>query len=259
MSTEFNVVYHLATLHHWRSVLTEQLPLLLSNQQIHSIHITIASAARSDGDAAAAFDLIKTLSSGTPHQAKIKPYFQTLNQFEHPAIKLVDQIATEERHPILYFHAKAVSYFPPKVRHEAHRRYLNRFIAQADHWADFLAASDFDVCGPLLYRDEASGDVVFAGNFWLAKSAYIKNLIPYSQFLYDNRNNPSPRHVAEIAVNRMRRMRAYATDHTSLTDKTFKSYFDAHIHSFLELTSADGNTLTPATLISNPGETPHQS
>lgn len=251
-STPFRVVYHIAAIHHWRAIVAEQLPLLLSNRNLADLHVTIGTDTDAHEQAVVALlkDILQKFAAPPPWHWQRTP----LKAFEHATMMLVDQFARHDDHPLLYFHCKGVSYSPPLRNHEVFRQYINRLIAQADHWAEFLAASGCDACGPLLYLDEPSGLRFFAGNFWIAQSPYLRGLMPYEQFVSNPGRGRVPwdKHLAEMAVNRMGRMRPHAIDGTSLTNKTFEAYMRALLGTGTNLPGNQGANFTPTPVINLP-------
>jgi hypothetical protein len=63
-------------------------------------------------------------------------------------------------------------------------------------------------------------------DFWMARASWLQGLIPYAEFAANPGHGrlPGDRHLAEMAVNRMGRMRSHAIDGTSLTNKTSDSH-----------------------------------
>ena len=226
-STKFRVVYHVALLNHWREVMREQLPLLLANKNIAELHVTIGTDANTEEQEATA--LLRDFVERKDAVGSCCWYRTALHECEHKAMMLVDQLARRDDMPVLYFHGKGVSYSPPVSSNESFRKYLNRLVAEADRWAEFLAQSDCDACGPLLFLDETHGLQFFAGNFWMAKASYLRSLVLYEEFASNPGAALTPwgRHLAEMAVNRMGRMRPHAIDGTSLTPATFNAHMTA--------------------------------
>jgi hypothetical protein len=209
----FNAVYHIATLNHWRDVVAEQVPLLAGNRNLNQLIVTVG------GNGAEAVDLVRSLIGRNFHHA-VYP----LNYFEHPAMDAADQIAAHDDLPVLYFHAKGVSYAGKLPLVERWRMVLNRLVKEADHWASFLAASDYDTCGSWLFTNPQLS--FFPGNFWLAKAGYLRTLPRYSGWVA----NPAPlgppldRHLAESAINRGNTMRPYLIEGASLNNETWLPY-----------------------------------
>jgi hypothetical protein len=230
-STKFNVVYHVATLNHWQHVVREQIPLLLSNCNIEQLAVTCASNSQDEMHAAAM--LVEGLLSASNCRISCKFYKGPLTAFEHCAMKVVDDFAHWHDIPVLYFHAKGVSYQPPSPIAEKWRRHLNQFVAEADKWAAFLVNSHHDACGPMLLHDPSHGFTYFAGNFWIASSRYLRQLPPYDEFMQRPPVNRSGkqfieegRYLAELAIDRARHMNGISSDGTILTPDTWKPYLE---------------------------------
>lgn len=224
----FNAIYHVAALNHWRHVIREQLPILLGNRTLRQAVVTVGT-----NDHIEPHSLNQEISNVITKITNIVPFevrICRLHDFEHPAMVVVDEMARRSSLPILYFHSKAVSYAPPRARFEKWRKYLNGFVAEGDKWADFLMWHyDYDACGPLQLSARPHGFGFFAGNFWMATSAYLKSLPPYLEFIQDPRCTdfiPGDRYLAEVAVNRTRRMRSYCTDSEALNDERLDQFFD---------------------------------
>ena len=224
MEFPFQAVYHVTTLHHWKDIAREQLELLFANQRLQKLTVTIAQTPKAD------LPFLQNLFLQAMERRpalKVLGHYCALAEFEHTAMRLVDQVARQEDMPVLYFHMKGVSHSPPDASCEAWRRHLNAFVAEADRWSEFLAKMPYDVCGPLLTSDPDHGFRYFAGNFWMARAAYVRELPPYVEFLEHPgvvALPPGDRHLAEVAVNRTNQMRAYATDQVKLSHSNLLSF-----------------------------------
>jgi hypothetical protein len=221
----FNVVYHIAAMNDWRRVVSEQISILLRNRNIASLQLTIGADLASEWSAAVQHvtDTVRETGKAIPTQARLCH----LDQFEHPAMILLDDVARGSDLPVLYFHTKGVSQNPPELLYENWRHYLNDFVGEADKWADFLWNSDYDACGRFQTFDKSHGYTYFAGNFWMARSVYLRSLPPYLDFLQPPKASDFrgfDRHRAEVAVNRARRMKPYATDGMVLTPMEVKRF-----------------------------------
>ena len=215
----FNAVYHVAALNHWQDVVREQIPILLGNATLKGLVMTVATS--SDEQARVARAIVKNLIGQCRRTVRFQLLTCPLQGFEHPALDILDQVAAKEADPVLYFHAKAVSYSPPNEFHERWRRYLNEFVGEADRWADFLATSTFDTCGRLLLADHQNqGFRYFAGNFWMAKASYLRQLPGYQSWA-KSKDPALDRHLAELAVDRSQLMIPYVTDGAVLNIPTW--------------------------------------
>jgi hypothetical protein len=225
--TDYVVVYHLAVIHHWEQIVREQFPFLMRNQRIGALCVCVAS--NHDEHAMLARETLESLFALSRRKFQVEFKRCALKQYEHPAIELADAIARAVAFPVMYFHGKSVRYNPPSPLHEKWRQYLNGFLAQADRWAAFIQSNpQYDVVGPMLMHEPDRDWTFFAGNYWIARSEYLRSLTPYAQFL----NNPGEncyfkrkdRHLAEVAINRDKRMRPYATDVTLSSMDEFVEY-----------------------------------
>lgn len=240
-----DVVYHVLAVNHWQAVVREQLDLLLRNQLIRSILITFAIppapvlmtasgqpftfagksmeqrllAIYREVWSAVAIQARQCPPGGTT-VASCAPEFPdiercAMDECEHPAMRRVEALARSSDELVLYCHAKGVSYRPPEPRMEHWRMHMNQLLADVDGWARKLTASTENVAGPCLLRDEQMGISYFAGNFWMAKSAYLRELADYQQFLTHpptGWHEPGSRFLAELAINRGGRMLPLAID-----------------------------------------------
>jgi len=209
----FQAVYHVTTIHHWTDIAQEQLAILFANQRLHALTVTIANTPEADLPFLQAI-LLRAMERRPA--LKVLGHFCKLEEYEHTAMRLVDQVARQTGGgegadmPVLYFHMKGVSFSPPDPLWEIWRRHLNGFLAEADRWSEFLAKMPYDACGPLLTTDAAHGFRYFAGNFWMARAAYLRGLPAYGDFMEQPGTDafgPRDRHLAEIAVNRTKLMR----------------------------------------------------
>jgi hypothetical protein len=142
---------------------------------------------------------------------------------------LIDEVVREDDAPVLYFHAKGVSHLPPVPLYEAWRGYLNQYVGEADGWAQLLLSQPgYDACGPLKLHENVNGFTYFAGNFWMAKAAYMRQLPPYAEFMRQPVPStylpPYHRALAEVAVNRTQSMKGLAADNTDLTHESVWPY-----------------------------------
>src|SRR4029078_11775645 len=147
---QYNVVYHVATLNHWRDVVRGQLGVLARNRFWRSLTVSIACAGAPTANEADA--IIRGMFAARDVRAVHFP----LESFEHRAMDLVDEVAGEGL-PVLYFHAKGVSYAPVNLYAETWRKYLNRLVEGADETARNLMNPEDDACGQLMVHDPGHG------------------------------------------------------------------------------------------------------
>ncbi len=236
---DLDVVYHVLAVHHWQTIVREQLALLLRNQRVRSLSITLAIPAapamvtasglefRFGGDAherrlrdihAEVWRAISGRADGgrlrpTPPTLQIRRY--PMDRFEHPALEWVETLADSSEGLVLYFHTKGASHCPVDPCSERWRQHLNQLIAAADVWAVQLHRSDADVAGPCLLMDDQRPWAYFAGNFWMAKKTYLRSLPSYRSFVDSppaGTCEPGSRFLAELAINRAGIMQALAVD-----------------------------------------------
>jgi hypothetical protein len=236
---DLDVVYHVLAVNHWQSVVREQLALLLRNQHVRSLSITLAIPPAPTMVTASGLkfqfagdaherrlldihaDAWRTNAgeADAGHDAPSPPKLQIrrspMDRFEHPALEWVETLAGASDGLILYFHAKGVSHCPADPRIERWRQHLNQLLVAADAWALQLQRSAADVAGPCLLIDEQRQSTYFAGNFWMAKCAYLRSLPSYRSFVDSPPTGwcePGSRFLAELAVNRAGTMQALAID-----------------------------------------------
>ncbi len=204
-SANFSVVYHIACMNHWRYILPGQAAAIRANKNIAGIYLSVGGCDPTN-------EIFIRDSFGVP--VEIRQVRGGVEACEHPAMVLVDEIAAQVEHPSLYLHTKGAS--RDDVLNRQWREYMNGFVAEADHWSAFLMASGYNACGRLLMTGpEVTTTPYFGGNFWMARSDYLRSLIPYQdQATSFGQHN---RHLAEGAVNRQpEEFRPYATDGTNL-------------------------------------------
>lgn len=245
-----DVVYHVLAVNHWQSVVREQLALLLPNRRIRSLNITLAippapvlttasgrtfqfsgvsleqrllailAEVRAATVGFRPSDSASSAGSGPCSSAHPEIRRRAMDEFEHPSMERVDALARGSDGVILYCHAKGVSYRPPEPQIENWRLHMNQLLANADHWALRLADGPENVAGPCLLNDDRIGIAYFAGNFWMARADYLRELPEYSVFRQcppTGWHEPNSRFLAELAVNRGGAMKALAVDGRSFT------------------------------------------
>src|SRR3954469_22251748 len=117
----FQAVYHVTTIHHWKDIAQEQLAALFANQRLHALTVTIANTPEADLPFLQAI-LLRAMERRPT--LKGLGHFCKLEEYEHTAMRLVDQVARHEDMPVLYFHMKGVSFSPPDPVWETWRQHL---------------------------------------------------------------------------------------------------------------------------------------
>lgn len=168
------VVYHLACLTHWRDVLAEQAACAV-RAGLTEWNVSMLG---SQGDRLEALAMLRRLG------VRVKEYVggADLNQYEYPGIELVERIAAAGKAEwVLYFHGKGVTY-GHKARYATNWR-RGLMLLTVIGWQTFLPHYPaYDVFGA--GWDKAQ---FYAGNFWLAKSAYLRTL-PRMRSLWGERH-----------------------------------------------------------------------
>ena len=84
---QYDVVYHVAVMNHWRDVVREQMALLGGNRNWKSLTVSVGSDA--EGPAEQAADLIR----GIVGLREVRFFRLPLGMYEHGAMDLVDEVA----------------------------------------------------------------------------------------------------------------------------------------------------------------------
>lgn len=166
------IVYHVAMLKNWESIVKEQLARVERSGLGEACdQMTITALGRSE-----AFGTLKKMTTALSFKNKLRVLHisQNLHLYEFPGIEQVISIA--EQNPmakILYIHNKGVSHFgkPLETCAQSWRRYMEYFAI--DHWKDCIdALEEADACG-VEFTIRPNGIPFFAGNFWWANGAYV--------------------------------------------------------------------------------------
>ena len=156
-------------MHHWQSVVADQLARLKTSVQADEVHIVINADDTQTGVQArsmcqSAFPLAKTYL-GT-----------TINDCEHPSMRLIEGLAGRgEGGTLTYVHTKGVSYVDD--RNAKWRELMMQWVV--DHNSEGVDAcmAGYDCWGVnwMLYGAISH----FSGNFWVAILNYLRTLKPY--------------------------------------------------------------------------------
>lgn len=172
------VFYHIAAMGNWREVVAEHFVLLgeagLDSVQVSYLGETegLDHVTRSAGDAGV--------------NATVTQVDQRLTLYETPALKMIEGWARTNEGSILYFHTKGVS-APHDPYKRCWRDLMNRQVIC--NWRENVQQlDDFDVvgvnwrhCPPISH---------FCGNFWWARSDWIRSLTPFDIY-YENPRYPT--------------------------------------------------------------------
>ncbi len=225
--TPFHAVYHLFAVNHWQAIVREQLGLLLPHASLATLRVTLATppvpamtslSGRTVGFGADAFAnrlhaIVAELKPDAGPELTVEVV--DAGQFEHPAMLAVESLAKHGDDPVLYCHGKGVSYRPPQPQMERWRQHLNTLLRDAPSWVERLKTEAIDAVGPCLLDHAEYGVSFYAGNFWLARAGYLRNLPDYADFLRAPPAGWPPaqsRFLAEVAINRGGTMRGIAID-----------------------------------------------
>lgn len=170
MSSDIDVVYHIATVKNWKQIVAEQIETLEKSglgEACDSMTITVVG-----GKVEEVQDMFTNLSFYS--KVNIIDASLDLHQYEFPGIDAVIRIAAVKPNAkILYIHSKGVTHYQTASEQPVRywRRYLEYFTVT--QWQDCVKALDYyDVCG-VDWTLSISGLPFFAGNFWWSRASYI--------------------------------------------------------------------------------------
>lgn len=153
---------HVAKINHWHIILNEQIEKLRKSG-LFDITRTI---------------YVTTLGSGDEKEILSDPKFDvvrldSLTHYEFPSLMRMYEFCKSESSKIWYIHGKGVSYASmDRYKMEDWRRLMEYFCIERH--SDCISALDsYDVCG-VNWRTRRAPH--FSGNFWWARSSYIKTL-----------------------------------------------------------------------------------
>jgi hypothetical protein len=172
------VFYHVACTGHWREVLDEQISLLCG------CGLTEVRAAVLGSEA----DRRHVEREAERHGVYlvVSYHHDDLRMYEIPTIRLVWEWAQAHDGYVLYFHTKGVG-TPGDVVKQDWRRLMNRFVI--DRWRanaallrdghDAVGVNWLD-CPPVSH---------FPGNFWMARTAFLRELEPFPRYYRNPRHD----------------------------------------------------------------------
>ncbi len=162
------VFWHIAAINHWREVFMEQLAVIEASGFTGKLRVGFVGGAWED-----LFVKEELARTNIPHE--VLHFGGNLGQFEYPTLRMLDARCRSADAPgsVLYFHSKAVS------RCGTWHGMMWRWAMNCEV---VLRASDVSVLDGV----EAAGygflaaptdrNQLFQGNFWLAKSSYVRSL-----------------------------------------------------------------------------------
>jgi hypothetical protein len=179
-SKNIDIVYHIATLNHWKEIVREQLRVLEQSglgTACDSITVTVVGP-----QIHKVYSLFKNLTFHD--KVTIIHASANLLEYEFPGIEMVREIALKKpKTRILYMHTKGVTHFNKPSDEPVHlwRRYMEYFNIEC--WRLCLdALKTVKICG-VDYTNSIHGHYFFAGNFWWGKASYISTC----RLKYNNR------------------------------------------------------------------------
>lgn len=111
--------------------------------------------------------------------------YSLLSQFEHPTLRWLseDAIFMDDSDLVIYAHTKGISSSSP-FNFGPWKDYLfHNIVDNYQENCEKLLNSDCDTAGVLFTECKEGTSVFYAGNFWIAKAAYIKKLGAYDDWL----------------------------------------------------------------------------
>jgi hypothetical protein len=198
---------HVGTLNHWHGVVAEQLLKLRASglwDRTERIFVGLVGPEQQE------FDF---------EDPKLAVVYRSVDvsEAEYPTLKALEQFCTSHDCLVYYMHTKGTFHVSENTRDWRHL--MEYFVIQR-HEDCIRALVDHDACGVNLLSD-GPFQAFFAGNFWWARSAYIRRLPPLRSLAPDG-SRPD-RHTCErwIGMNRQARL---ATLHQCPVDQYHNRY-----------------------------------
>jgi hypothetical protein len=157
---------HVGLINHWRDIVQEQLLKLQVSglwDRTERIFVGLVGARHEE------FDF---------EDEKLKVVYRSADfeEAEYPTLKALQEFCSEQDCLVYYMHTKGNFHLSESTRDWRHL--MEHFVIQR-HEDCIRSLADHDACGVNLLT-EPPGRSFFAGNFWWAKSAYIRTLPPLS-------------------------------------------------------------------------------
>lgn len=189
MDTTIFIYYHAFLVKEWKTILSEHLSLL-ENREIHLGVIGLQKQ-------------VSQLINLCLH-FKVTPIivFQTesYSAFELQTVHCLQKHAQLVDVNFLYLHTKGV--YNSSACNHSWRRYMgNYLLPQLDYLNAFLSLSAYNTAGSLCYLEKNSTHIknhrYFAGNFWMAKSSYLRSLPSVLDYAKPFMDSDACRYAAE--------------------------------------------------------------
>ncbi len=170
------VVYHVAGMGPWwKAIVAEQLG------QLRDAGLTrVVCTHVGEGE-----DWLQEKAEAVGVDLRVVYHSDDVQQWECPAIRLVERMAAENDEPILYLHAKGVSHDPATetVFHEWRRLMMRELVAP---WRVNVAKlRDADAVGVNWWTKPTAEKNHFSGNCWLVRPSWIRKLPPFDSYFRD--------------------------------------------------------------------------
>ncbi len=164
------VVYHVAGLGSYRSIVTEQLTTLRDSGLV-SVDLTHVG----DG-----VEWVQSEGERLGVAVSVVAHSIDVRRYERPAIEHVQKICREGDSPILYMHSKGCSRPDHRGRQLWRRLMMSEVVTKWRENVSRLSEYDCVGCNWLSKISHCH----FSGNIWIASAAYLRRLPP---FKYSNR------------------------------------------------------------------------
>jgi hypothetical protein len=198
---------HIGLINHWREIVEEQLLKLHASglwDRTERIFVGLVGPRHEDFD----FD-----------DEKLEVVYRSADfqEAEYPTLNALQQYCSDHECLVYYIHTKGNFHVSENTRDWRHL--MEHFVIER-HEECLATLMDHDACGVNLLIEPPSRGF-FAGNFWWAKSAYIRTLPPLSS-LVPNGRRPD-RHMCERWIGMSRGARL-ATLHQCPVDQYHSRY-----------------------------------
>jgi hypothetical protein len=178
MLYEVEVFYHIAAMGNWQEVVAEHFALL---REVGLDSVQVSYLGEMEG-----LDHVMRFASDADVNVIIARLDHRLTLYETPALKMIEGWARTNEGSALYFHTKGVSapHDPYKIRwrdlmnHHVVGNWLEN-VQQLDHFD--VVGVNWRCCPPISH---------FCGNFWWARSDWIRSLAPFDDY-YENPRYPT--------------------------------------------------------------------
>jgi SAM-dependent methyltransferase len=178
MLYKVEIFYHIAAIGNWREVVSEHFALL-GKVGLHSAHMSFLGEMEG-------LDHVMRCSADANVNVTIAWLDHRLTLYETPALKTIEDWVRINEGSILYFHTKGVSApndpYKRRWRDLMNQHVICNWLENVRHLDEFdLVGVNWRHCPPISH---------FCGNFWWARSDWIRSLAPFDLY-YENPRYPS--------------------------------------------------------------------